>query len=63
MKTDIESLPDDPVLLKKLLAERDAKIAYLTEMFRLAQHKQFGKSTGGYPGQGELFNEVEELYR
>jgi transposase len=61
MKTDIESLPDDPVLLKKLLAERDAKIAYLTEMFRLAQHKQFGKSAEGYPGQGELFNEVEEL--
>lgn len=61
MKSDIESLPDDPVLLKKLLAERDATIAYLTEKFRLAQHKQFGKSTEGYPGQGELFNEVEQL--
>lgn len=61
MKTDIESLPDDPILLKKLLAERDATIAYLTEQFRLAQHKQFGKSAEGYPGQGELFNEVEQL--
>jgi len=37
------------------------KYAHLEEKFRLAQHKQFGKSTEGYPGQGELFNEVEEL--
>jgi len=35
------------------------KYAYLEEKFRLAQHKQFGKSTEGYPGQGELFNELE----
>ncbi|MGK0441856.1 MAG: hypothetical protein ACJA0N_001658 [Pseudohongiellaceae bacterium] len=61
MKVDIELLPDDPALLKKLLVERDATIAYLTEMFRLVQHKQLGKSAEGYPGQGELFNEVEEL--
>jgi len=61
MKTDIESLPDDPILLKKLLLEMSQKYAYLEEKFRLAQHKQFGKSTEGYPGQGELFNEVEQL--
>lgn len=61
MKTDIESLPDDPILLKKLLLEMSQRYAYLEEKFRLAQHKQFGKSTEGYPGQGELFNEVEQL--
>jgi len=61
MKTDIESLPDDPILLKKLLLEISRKYAYLEEKFRLAQHKQFGKSTEGYPGQGELFNELEQL--
>ena len=61
MKTDIDSLPDDPILLKKLLLQMSQKYAHLEEKFRLAQHKQFGKSTEGYPGQGELFNEVEEL--
>jgi hypothetical protein len=61
MKTDIESLPDDPALLKKLLAELSQEYADLEERFRLAQHKQFGKSSEGYPGQGELFNEAEEL--
>jgi len=61
MKTDIESLPDDLDLLKKIIAEKDATIAYLTDQFRLAQHKQYGKSSEGYPGQGELFNEAEEL--
>jgi len=34
---------------------------FLEEQFRLAQHKQFGKSSEGHPGQGELFNEVEEI--
>jgi transposase len=61
MKKDIESLPDDPILLKKLLLKMSRKYAYLEEKFRLAQHKQFGKSAEGYPGQGELFNELEQL--
>ena len=47
--------------LEALLEERDARIAYLEEQFRIAQNKQIGKSTEGHPGQGELFNEVEEL--
>jgi transposase len=47
--------------LESLLAEKDAKIAFLEEQFRVAQHKQFGKSSEGHPGQGELFNEAEEL--
>lgn len=61
MQKDIDSLPDDPALLKNLLHQMSQQYAYLEEKFRLAQHKQFGKSTEGYPGQGELFNEVEEL--
>ncbi|HAO17812.1 MAG TPA: IS66 family transposase, partial [Alteromonas macleodii] len=47
--------------LEALLEEKSARIAYLEEQFRVAQHKQFGKSTEGHPGQGELFNEAEEL--
>ncbi|GGP72224.1 transposase [Shewanella algicola] len=47
--------------LEALLEQRDARIAYLEEQFRIAQQKQFGKSTEGHPGQGELFNEAEEL--
>jgi transposase len=47
--------------LESLLEKKDAKIAYLQEQFRLAQQKQFGASSEGHPGQGELFNEAEEL--
>lgn len=47
--------------LEKQLAAKDAKIAYLEEQFRLAQQKQFGASSEAHPGQGELFNEAEEL--
>jgi len=57
MKTDIDSLPDDPALLKKLLIRMTAKYAFLEEKFRLAQHKQFGKSSEAY-AQGELFDYV-----
>jgi len=45
--------------LESLLAEKDAKIAFLEEQFRLAQQKRFGASSEGHPGQGELFNEAE----
>ncbi|AZG72917.1 IS66 family transposase [Shewanella livingstonensis] len=47
--------------LEKLLAQKDAHIAALEERWRLAQQKQFGKSAEGFVGQGELFNEVEEI--
>lgn len=55
-------------MLRQQLAEKDAIIArqqqrlsFLEEQFRLAQQKQFGASSEGHPGQGELFNEAEEL--
>ena len=54
--------------LRKQLAEKDAIIArqqqrlsFLEEQFRLAQQKRFGASSESYPGQGELFNEAEEV--
>ncbi|WP_024599457.1 IS66 family transposase [Pseudoalteromonas sp. TAE56] len=47
--------------LEKLLAQKDAQIAALEERWNLAQQKQFGKSAEGFAGQGELFNEVEEI--
>lgn len=68
MNIDVSSLPDDPKLLKQLLvkaqqavAAKDAKLAYLLEQFRLAQQKQYGKSAEGFAGQGDLFNEAEEI--
>ena len=51
-----------------LLEEKDSEIKklqeknqYLLEQFRLAQQKQFGKSSEAHPGQGELFNEAEQI--
>ena len=61
-------MPDDLVELKRqLLAEREltamqaARLMYLEEQFRLAQQQRFGASSEGHPGQGELFNEAEEI--
>jgi transposase len=59
MTDDIQTLPDDPTILKDLLSQVMARNAYLEEQFRLAQQKQFGTSSEGHPGQGELFNEAE----
>ena len=66
MKSDI--LPNDIDQLKVLLLAERALTAqlqqekqHLLELFRLAQQKQFGKSSEGFVGQGELFNEAEEV--
>lgn len=48
--------------LEKQVEQLESRNQFLEEQFRIAQHKQFGKSLEGHPGQGELFNEVEELY-
>ena len=44
-----------------MLSQVMSRYQYLEEQSRLAQHKQFGKSTQGHPGQGGLFNEAEEI--
>lgn len=59
MTKDINSLPDDPVLLKKLLAKQAARLVFLEEQFRLAKQQRFGASSEGHPAQGDLFNEAE----
>ena len=68
MNIDVNRLPNDPALLKKLLVEHAEKLAqatarnrYLEEQFRLAQQKQFGKSAEVFDAQGELFNEAEDI--
>jgi len=55
---ELESLLDYE---RQLSLQKDAHIAALEERWRLAQQKQFGKSAEGFVGQGELFNEVEEI--
>ncbi len=75
MKKPPNTLPNDIEKLKALLlserqlsAEKDVTIQelqnknqYLLEQFRLAQQKQFGKSSEGNEAQGDLFNEAEQL--
>lgn len=89
MKDDIQTLPDNPELLKHLLqqnvallhentallakknallnekeallAKKDERIAYLLEQFHLARHRRFGAGSEAHQGQGELFNEAEEI--
>ena len=47
--------------LEKQVNRLESRNQFLEEQFRLAQQKQFGASSEGHPGQGELFNEAEEL--
>jgi transposase len=68
MNSAFETLPNDPKQLKALLLEERSltqqlkeQNQYLLEQFRLAQQKQFGKSSEAYAGQGQLFNEVEQI--
>lgn len=68
MNKATQSLSNDVKKLQALLVEKDSEIKslqeknqYLLERFRLAQHKQFGKSSETHAGQGELFNEAEQI--
>ncbi len=68
MKKAPDTLPTDVAALQKMVAslreenhDLAAKVERLNEQFRLAQQKRFGKSSEAHPGQGELFNEAEEL--
>lgn len=47
--------------LESLVEQLQSRNQYLEEQFKLAQQKQFGASSEGHPGQGELFNEAEEI--
>jgi len=61
MKTTTKTLPDDVKTLQKMVLALQDKNQYLLEQFRLFQQKQFGKSSEVDNGQGELFNEAEQL--
>lgn len=69
MKIPQNNLPNDVELLKAMLLEKDTQLAQwqseyesILEQWRLAQQKQFGKSSEVSPGQGELFDEsITEL--
>ena len=58
-KHHTESLPDDPATLKKIIAEKNLRIALLEETVRLQQQKRFGSSSEKSPDQQEMFNEAE----
>ena len=68
MKTDAQTLPTDVLALQQMVAKlqreldaKDAKYQRLLEQFRLAQHQRFGANGEAHPGQGELFNEAEDI--
>lgn len=64
MKTDaidLDTLPDDPKVLKALMGKMMQRMNWLEEQFRLAQHQRFGANGEAHPGQGELFNEAEDI--
>ena len=65
MKTDaidLDTLPDDPKVLKALMGKMMQRMNWLEEQFRLAQHQRFGANGEAHPGQGELFNEAEDIH-
>lgn len=68
METVKKSFLNSVKKLQALLVKKDLEIKslqernqYLLEQFRIAQQKQFGKSSEAHAGQGELFNEAEQL--
>jgi transposase len=44
-----------------LIALQQARLAFLEEQFRLAKYKLFASQNEAHPGQGNLFNEAEEM--
>jgi transposase len=40
---------------------QQVRLDFLEEQFRLAKHKLFASQNEAHPGQGDLFNEVEEI--
>ena len=75
MKPSPKSLPADLNELQELVRAEQAKVSALSlkvfeltqqndsllEQFRLSQHQKFSRNADDLPGQGELFNEAEEI--
>lgn len=67
MAMTVETLPNDPLELKKIillqnerLEDLSKRIDFLMEQFNLARQKRFGASSEVAPGQANLFNEAEQ---
>ena len=67
MAMTVETLPDDPQALKKIillqnekLEDQSKRIDFLLEQFNLARQKRFGASSEVASGQANLFNEAEQ---
>ena len=58
-KQPIDSLPDDPHTLKKIIAEMAVRITALEEYVRLSKIKKYAASSEKSADQHELFNEAE----
>ena len=61
MNSRTNTLPTDVETLQKMVLALQDKNQYLLEQFRLAQQARFGKSSEAHAGQGELFNEAEQI--
>jgi len=75
MKKTPAELPDDVETLKRMLLERDKRIAKLEtltqqltervqrfeEVLNIAQHQRFSPSSETYEGDGQVFNEAEQV--
>jgi transposase len=75
MKKTPQSLPDDIETLKRMLLERDKRIAklervnqqlsdklqQLLERYNLKKYQKFSPSSETYEGEGEVLNEAEQL--
>lgn len=59
MSIAVESLPDDPVLLKKLLVEHQQQIHQLLEALRLEKHRLYAAKSEKSADQAELFDEAD----
>ena len=69
-KLDTNTLPDDIEALKAMLLEQQAETArwkhdfyHLLEKWQLELKKRFAASSEGLPGQGDLFNEIEDILK
>lgn len=59
LSDDTKTLQDMVMALQFQVESLQDEKQQLIEPFRLAQQKQFGASSEGHSGQGELFNEAE----
>jgi transposase len=60
MEIDLKNLPDDVAILKSLLIKQSHENAYLREIVRLFNYKQYVSKSERWEGQTLLFDEAEK---